>query len=142
MLVNASASAFLFHFERIESGAQHEYELVAQHLAGGAQFAAKTVAFPQQPRLAVGAAVAEGRKHQGDHREPVEIRHEIIDVAIVRPDHAGPADPARQRLRIAEKARGRNQDRAAVRKRIVVRDVDERITGDFSALNEWHRPAP
>src|SRR5664279_1513053 len=50
--------AFLFHFERVESGAQHEYELVAQHLSGGAQFAAKTIAFPQQPRLAVGAAAA------------------------------------------------------------------------------------
>src|SRR5262245_49671555 len=30
--------------ERIEAGAQHEDELVAQHLAGGAQLALKTVA--------------------------------------------------------------------------------------------------
>src|SRR6478672_13668417 len=56
--------ALLFHFERIEAGAQHEHELIAQHLAGGAQFALETVTLPQQPRLAVSAPVAEGRKHQ------------------------------------------------------------------------------
>src|SRR5487761_1975378 len=31
--------ALLFHLECVESGAQHEHELVAQHLADGAQFA-------------------------------------------------------------------------------------------------------
>jgi hypothetical protein len=33
--------AFLLHLEGVEAGAQHEHELVAQHLAGGAQLAAK-----------------------------------------------------------------------------------------------------
>src|SRR6266851_122228 len=38
--------ALLFHLERVESGAKHEKELVAQHLAGRTQFAAKTMTFP------------------------------------------------------------------------------------------------
>src|SRR5712675_2519533 len=59
---------FLFHFECIEAGAQHEHELVAQHLAGGAQFPPIEMAFPQQTRLAVSASVAKGRKHQSDQR--------------------------------------------------------------------------
>src|SRR5262249_8568206 len=49
----------LRHLEGVEAGAQHEQELVAQHLAGGAQFAAEAVAFADQPRLAEGAAVLE-----------------------------------------------------------------------------------
>src|SRR3954451_22337424 len=72
---------FLFHFECIEAGAQHEHELIAQHLAGGAQLPLETMPFPQQPRLAVSAAVAEGRKHQRDHRKPVEIRDKVVDIA-------------------------------------------------------------
>ena len=32
--------AGLLHFKSVEAGAQHEHELVAQHLSGGAQFAA------------------------------------------------------------------------------------------------------
>src|ERR1700683_124873 len=51
--------AFLLDFVGVESGAQHEHELVAQDLPGGAQFAAKAMALPQQPRLAVGSAIAE-----------------------------------------------------------------------------------
>ena len=48
----------LGHLEGVEAGAVQEQELVAQHLAGGAQLAAKAVALAQEPRLAVGAAVA------------------------------------------------------------------------------------
>src|ERR1700682_1743239 len=50
--------AVLLDLERVEAGAQHEYELVAQHLTGGAQLAFEAMALPQQPRLAVGPAVA------------------------------------------------------------------------------------
>src|SRR6478752_867885 len=35
----------LFHLESVEAGARHEHELVAQHLAGGAQFAIIAVTF-------------------------------------------------------------------------------------------------
>src|SRR4051812_6653006 len=54
----------LFDLERVEAGAQHEHELVAQHLTGGAQFTFITVTFAQQPRLAIGAAIAERGKYQ------------------------------------------------------------------------------
>src|ERR1700692_2016664 len=47
----------LLHLEGIEAGAQQEDELVAQHVAGGAQLAAKAIRFPQLSGLAVGAAV-------------------------------------------------------------------------------------
>src|ERR1700730_2969413 len=134
--------AFLLYLKRVESRALHEQELVAQHLAGGAQLAAIAVAFPQQPCLTVGATVAEGRKRQSDNREPFDMGDEIVDVAIVRPVYAGSSDAARQRLRILEKSRCRNQDRAIARNRSIVRDVDERIARYFSASNEWHKPAP
>src|SRR6202047_5630765 len=49
----------LGHFEGVEAGAQHEQELIAQHLAGGAQLATKTVALADQPRLAERATVLE-----------------------------------------------------------------------------------
>src|SRR3982074_625099 len=134
--------AFLLHFERIEAGAQHEYKLIAQHLTGGAQLALETMTFPQQPRLTVGTAIAESRKYQGDHGKPVEMGYEVIDVAIVRPGHAGLPNAARQRFRIFKKSRGRNQDGAIAWNLGVVRHMDERIVGDFSVFNEWHNPAP
>src|SRR5258707_1376935 len=65
--------AVLFHLKGIEPGAQHEHELVAQNLTGGAQFAPIAMAFPQQPRLAVGTAIAEARKHQRDHGKPIKV---------------------------------------------------------------------
>src|SRR5579872_3895120 len=80
--------ALLLRLKSIEAGPQHEHELVAQHLPGGAQLTVITKAFAQQPRLAVGAPVAEGRKHQGYDRKAIEKRRELVDVATVRPDHA------------------------------------------------------
>src|SRR5712671_8080639 len=134
--------AFLLHFERVEAGAQHEHELIAQHLAGGTQLALETLTLPQQPRLAVSAAVAEGRKHQGDHRKPVEIRDKVFDIAIVRPDHAGPPHTPRKTFRVLEKPRSRDQDRAIARNLGVIGHMDQRIAGNLSVFNEWHRPAP
>src|SRR5215212_1202836 len=71
----------LLHLEGVETGARHEYELVAQHLAGGAQLAVIAMPLAQQARLAVGAAVTEGREYQRDRSETTEMRHEIVDGA-------------------------------------------------------------
>src|SRR5450755_3191857 len=101
--------ALLLHLERIETGAQHEHELVAQHLPGGAKFAAIPEALAQQPRLAIGAPVAERRKHQRDRGEPIEIEHEFIEIAVVRPKHPGFCLALQEALGIPEKARRRNQ---------------------------------
>jgi hypothetical protein len=126
--------------EGVEAGAQHEHELVAQHLAGRAQFAAIMVTLAQQAGLAVGAAVAEGRKHQRHRSDAVEIGHEVVDVAAVRPDHADLAT-LQQRLGILEKARGRDQH-ATLRQLRTIGDMREGIADNLSALNEWHRRAP
>ena len=52
--------------ERVEARAQHEEQLLEQHLADGAQLALEAVALAQQPRVGVGAAVAELRKLERD----------------------------------------------------------------------------
>src|ERR1700681_2679110 len=134
--------AFLLDLEGVEAGAQHVYELVAQHLTGGAQLALEAMALPQQPRLAVGTAVAAGRKYQRHRREPAEIGHEIVNVAVVRPDHGGPSGAERKRFGVFEKSRSRDQDGAFAGNSDLVGHMDQRIRCDFSALNEWHRRAP
>jgi hypothetical protein len=70
------------------------------------------------------------------------MRHEIVDGAIIRPDHAGLARPAQQRVGIGEKAFRRNQDVAVTRQFRAIGDMDERIGRYSCVLNEWHRPAP
>ncbi len=134
--------ALLLDLEGIEAGAQHEDELVAQHLPGGAEFAAILEALAQQPRLAVGAAVAERRKYQGHRGKPIEIGCEIVDIAVVRPDHAGLSLALQDALGILEKACCRNQNSRITGQLRTIGDMDERIVGDFSALNEWHKRAP
>src|SRR5260370_20193090 len=54
----------LLDLEGVEPGAGEKQELVAQHVARGAQLAAKAVALSQLARLAVCAAVLEGRGYQ------------------------------------------------------------------------------
>src|SRR5579863_4962010 len=134
--------AFLLDFESVKARAQHKQELVAQHLSGGAQFAGIAVPLAQEPRLAVGPAVAKARKHQRDRRKPVEIWQEIVEIAIVRPDH-----PELGRLRqhpfgVFEESRGRNQHATPLRQFGSVRQVNENVGRNLAVLNEWHRPAP
>src|SRR5262245_20385011 len=54
--------------EGVEAGALHKQQLVAQDLPRCTQLAAKLMALAQEPRLAVGAAVAEVGKHQSNER--------------------------------------------------------------------------
>src|SRR6516162_10494285 len=56
----------LLDLEGIETGAQQEHELVAQHVAGRAQLAAEFVGLAQKARLAIGAAVAEFGEFEGN----------------------------------------------------------------------------
>src|SRR6185437_12773336 len=56
----------LFYLEGVEARAQQELKLIAQHVADGAQLAAKAVTLAQQARLAVGAAILELRKDERD----------------------------------------------------------------------------
>src|SRR6516225_5776255 len=98
--------ALLLHLKSVETGAQHEYKLIAQDLPGGTQLATPGEAFAQEARLTVGTAVAERRKHQRHRGEAAEMRHEIVDIAVVRPDHADLAGAPKQRFRIFQKPRG------------------------------------
>jgi len=68
--------------------------------------------------------------------------HEIVEVAVVRPDHADLAGTAQDGFGILEKSRRRNEDRAVTRQLAAIRRMDEQVAGDFSVFNEWHRPAP
>ena len=59
----------LLHLEGVESGPRHEQELIAEHVAGRADFAVEAIALAKQARLAVSASVAEHRKLQRDQRK-------------------------------------------------------------------------
>src|SRR5262249_60063526 len=78
----------LHDFKRVEAGADEKQELVAQHVAGGAQLATEAVLFAQLPRLTVRAAVLEGREHQRHQRKAIEMRHKLRYPAVVRPQTA------------------------------------------------------
>ena len=56
-------------------------KLIAQHVAGGAQLAAKAKALAQQARLSVGAAILELREEDRNQREPIDPRRELRDAA-------------------------------------------------------------
>src|SRR6185312_16657118 len=99
-------------------------------------------ALAQQPRLAVGAPIAEGRKHQRDGGEAIEIGYDIVEVAVVRPDHAELAAAAEQGLRIFKQPCRRNENRAVAGQFGAISDMDEDVGGNSSMLNEWHRRAP
>src|ERR1700689_890061 len=65
--------AHAVHFETVETGTEHEQELVAQHLAGGAQRALVAQPRAQQPRLGIGPSVIEARKFQRDQGETMHL---------------------------------------------------------------------
>src|SRR5262245_27303171 len=128
--------------ECIKTGAHQEQELVAQHLAGGAQLAAKREALAQNARLAVGAAILVRREHQRDQRKPRQVRLELGDIAAVRPDHADRILAAPELIGIGQETLCRHQDRPFLRDRLAVRNADVPILDNLSSFNEWHRRAP
>src|SRR5437588_591 len=75
-----------------------------------AAFSVIAMPLPQQARLAIGPAVAERRKHQRHRGQAVEIGHEIVEVAVVRPDHANLAGMPQDRAGILKEPRRWNQD--------------------------------
>ena len=50
------------HGETVDADAQHQWNLVDQHVADGAQLFAVTQALPQQRGMAEGTTIVEGRK--------------------------------------------------------------------------------
>src|ERR1700720_608694 len=117
-------------------------ELIAQNIAGGPQRAAKAVSLAQQPRLAIGAAVAEFRKMQRYQRQMTEPGLQLRDAAVVRPPNAQRAVAPDQRVRFRQKSLCRHDDRNAVRNRRVIGNADITVLDDLAVLNEWHRRAP
>jgi hypothetical protein len=127
---------------RTRCSAQQEQELVAQNLSGRAHFAAEAVALAQEARLAIGAAVAEGRKRQRHGSDAIEMRGEFGDVAAVRPDHADRPVMLGEVIAVGEEARRRHHHCTARRNGRAVLDPDEAILDRAAVPNEWHRRAP
>jgi hypothetical protein len=94
------------------------------------------------PGLAVGAAVAEARKHQRHQRQPVEPRRELRDPAIVRPQHADWRRTLRKLGRVGKKPCRRHDDRNVIGDGRVIDDAHIGISDDAAVLNERHRRAP
>ena len=68
----------LFQHRHVKTAARHVDQLVNQHVAGGADFAAELAALAQQARLAVGAAIGEFGKVQVDAGDAGQIsRHRV-----------------------------------------------------------------
>ena len=132
----------LLHLEGIEAGAYQEMKLVAQHVAGRAQHAAKTVGLAQQARLAVGAAVLEFRKYQHDEREVAEPRLKLRHAFVIGPGNAKRAIAANKGGGIRQKPLGRHDNRDAIRDRRLVIDADVTVFDDAAVFNELHRHAP
>ena len=132
----------LRHLECVEAGTMQKQQLIAQDLTRCTQLAAKLIAFAQEPRLTVGAAVAEGRKHQSNERDPVEIWSELGNLAIVRPNDAGRRLAQDEVARVGEKSRRRHDGGNAFRHRRVVEHAHEAIFDEAAGLNEPHKPAP
>src|SRR5712691_2475731 len=105
----------LLDLEGVKAGANEKKELVAQHLAGGAQLAAKAMLLAQEARLAVGAAVAEAWKDQRHQREAVEMRGELGDLAVVRPQHADRRLAAGDVRHVGKESRRRDDHGHAIR---------------------------
>src|SRR5262249_69620 len=122
--------ALLLDFERIESGTQHKYELVTQHLSCRAELATKLVAFTQQTRLGVGAAIPEQREYQCNDSEPAEMRQQLLDVTIVRPDHPGLSLTLKNSIGISQKTLSRNQNCAVCRNFRIICEMREFIGDD------------
>ena len=69
-------------------------------------------------------------------------KHEVVEIAAVRPDHAYFAGALEQRFGILEETRGRDQHGTVARQLGAIGGMEEDIGCDLSVLNEWHRPAP
>src|SRR5580704_16756199 len=113
-------------------------ELIAQHVAGSAQRAGKAVRLAQQPRLAIGTAVAEFREMKRNQRQMAEPGLELGDTPVVRPGDAERAVAADQRVGVGEESLRRDDNRYAIRHRRVVGDTDIAVLDDATAFNEWH----
>src|SRR5215469_1563777 len=117
-------------------------KLVAQHVAGGAQRAAKAIGFAQQPRLAIGTAVAEFRKLQRHQSEMAQPGRQFGNAAVVWPEHAKRSIAAAQRVSIGEKTLCWDDHWDALGNRLVLAEIMIAILDDLAVLNERHRRAP
>ena len=105
-------------------------QLVAQHLAGGADLALEAVALAQQPRLREGPAVAELREHQRHELERAEIGRQDRDVGRVREPCTPSGTPrATSAVALGLEARQAHQQRLAVGDRVAVGERDPEIIG-------------
>ena len=96
----------------------------------------------QHAGLAVAAAVLEIRELERHQSQPIEMRRELGNAPVVRPQHAGRRLTPQNLLGIGEEAGRRHDHRHAVRDRRVVEHTHILIGDDAPCSNESHRHAP
>jgi hypothetical protein len=74
--------------ERIESALAEEVELVALHVADGAELPGVVIALAQEPRVRVAAPIGELRKVDRDQRQPGDVGCERLRVLVGREPYA------------------------------------------------------
>ena len=84
------AKAILLALEGVEAAAQHERELILQHVPNGAQLALVAQPAAQQTRLAVGSAIAELGEVQRDQAQLADVRRQLLDGVGVGERHRRP----------------------------------------------------
>ena len=76
------------HVEGIEAAAHHEGDLVAQHVADGADFTFEIQPLAQQPCIGIGPPIREGREVERDEIEAAEVIGNQIRRLVARQDDA------------------------------------------------------
>ena len=116
-------------------------ELVAQHIADGADFALVAMALAQEPRIGIGTAIAIDRKFERDHRKLVEIVRDGRGLLTAFQAHTEQCVARRQRVALLLPALEADDDRA-IRQGVLVPDGREIVRDELPVPNELHRGSP
>ena len=119
--------------EGVEAGPGEIEELVAQHLADGAQFARPAITAAQQRADRIAAPVGEFREIDGDEREPGEMVLEDRGVFGRTEPDAGAAGTRAQRIAMGDPVGGRDDDVALGKRRARLAHQRKAVFGDDGA---------
>ena len=125
-----------------EPAYSHERQLVAQHVADRAQFAAEAVALAQEPRRAVGAPIREFREFERDDVEAFDIAADQRGRLIALQPEAERRRPRQQLVAVGLPAGERDDHRAGLGQRRLVLHEQPGIVDHAGRPNERHRASP
>ncbi len=75
----------LLHLEGVESGAHHEQELIAKHIARRPDFAFEAIPLAEPAGLGVSAAIAKNRELERNQREMRKERLQLFFGSVIWP---------------------------------------------------------